>query len=82
MGFRAVWTEVRLRDRCSDHEFACHMTHFCISKALKCNSINNCGKDVTGSEDKSDETDCKHLRFIVVETTIAPVINRMEQCRY
>ena len=52
-GFKAIWTEIKDPMDCSNG-FQCFTSKYCISEALKCNSIDNCGKN-----DRSDEVDCK-----------------------
>ena len=57
-GFKAIWTEVKEKRQCSEDEFRCTSTEFCISQSLKCNGINNCGVAM-GVMDKSDESECE-----------------------
>ncbi|XP_043287239.1 tolloid-like protein 1 isoform X2 [Venturia canescens] len=52
-GFRAVWTEVSMATECDTNEFHCEISRYCISTALRCNKIDNCGP-----EDTSDEENC------------------------
>lgn len=64
-GFKAVWTEIRGLPGGDGpcQGFVCKKTGYCISETLKCNNVNNCGKDEEKRKDKSDEADCKaHLR--------------------
>ncbi|XP_076352181.1 cubilin-like isoform X2 [Tachypleus tridentatus] len=51
-GFRAVWTEVKEAPTTCKH-LLCERSRFCISSALRCNEISNCGFD-----DDTDEKNC------------------------
>lgn len=57
-GFKAIWTEIKDPMDCSKG-FQCFTSKYCISEALKCNSIDNCGKN-----DRSDEVDCKQAGLL------------------
>lgn len=54
LGFRAVWTEVSLKNQCQPDEYHCRNSRYCIAGALRCNKIDNCGP-----EDLSDEQNCE-----------------------
>ncbi len=65
-GFRAVWTEVKRKETCRENEFKCKGTRFCISRKLKCNKVNNCGRVSTGDLDKSDELECEIRKLLLI----------------
>jgi len=53
-GFKAIYTEVKETLSCNGpNEFQCKSTGYCISRALQCNHVRNCG-----AEDNSDEEEC------------------------
>ena len=58
-GFKASWTEIsESSSSCDAKQFRCASNKHCIPLELKCNNINNCGKN-----DNSDELNCKFVKI-------------------